>query len=115
MLEKLDALLAEAAQQKSLLTYRQVAQALDLEPPHVIQQAAELLEALMRSQAKTEKPLLASLVVGRARMGLPAPGYFILLNELGMYQGSVDGEDARRIHAEQVQRCYEAADGQHQR
>jgi hypothetical protein len=112
--EKLDALLAKTARQKSLLTYRQVAQALEIEPPHVIQQAAELLEALMRMHAKKELPLLASLVVGRAHAGLPAPGYFILLNELGMYQGSVDGEDARGLHAEQVQRCYDAADGQHQ-
>jgi hypothetical protein len=110
MRDKLDALLMKAARQKTLLTYRHVAQALELEPPHVIQQTAELLEALMRIHAQAEAAQLASLVVGRARAGLPAPGYFILLNELGLYQGSVDGEDAQRFHAAQKQRCYDVVD-----
>ena len=112
MLDRLDALLTKAARQETLLTYLQVAQALELEPPHVIQQAAKLLETLIRVHAKTKLPLLASLVVGRAQAGLPAPAYFILLNELGLYQGSVDGEDAQRFHAAQVQRCYDVDENQ---
>jgi hypothetical protein len=110
MLDKLEALLIEAARQKNLLTYQQVAKALELEPPHVIHQTAESLEALMRIHAQAGAPQLASLVVGRARAELPAPGYFILLNELGLYQGSVDGEDARHFHAAQKQRCYDVTD-----
>ena len=110
VLDKLEALLIKAAQQKTSHTYLQVAQALELEAPHVIQQTAELLEALMRIHAQAEAAQLASLVVGRTRAGLPGPGYFILLNELGLYQGSVDGADARRFHAAQMQRCYDVVD-----
>lgn len=88
------------------MTYRQVAQHLELQPPNTIHQATELIEALMREHARCSSPQLASLVVSRVRNGLPAPGFFILLHELGLYNGSVDGEDARAYHAHEVDRCF---------
>ena len=60
----------------------------------------------MRQQAKTGAPQLASLVISRARGGLPAPGFFILLQELGLYNSSVDGEDARDFHSQEMQRIF---------
>jgi len=111
MLDRLEALLIETARQKTMLTYRQVAQALSLTPPQVFQKAAALLEALMRNHAQAGAAQLASLVVSRARIDLPAPGYFMLMGELGLYQGSTDGEDAQRFHKAEVQRCYEEFTG----
>ena len=107
MTQTLEKLLIDAAKKRQTLTYKQVAQALELQPPNTIHQATECLEALMRKHARSETPQLASLVISRARDGLPAPGFFMLLHELGLYKGSVDGEDARTFHEGEMARCFE--------
>lgn len=104
--ERLEGLLIDAAKNRSPLTYQQVAQLLELQPPQTIHQAAACIEEMMREHAKAGAPQLASLVISRARGGLPAPGFFILLQELGLYDGSVDGEDARHFHAQEMQRIF---------
>ena len=101
-------MLIEAAKHKYTLTYLQVAQRLELQPPNTIHQAAEWIEAMMRLHAQAGAPQLASLVISKARSGLPAPGFFMLLRELGLYNGSVDGEDARRFHTQEMERCFSA-------
>ena len=108
VLERLEAVLIEAAKTRNTLTYAQVAQRLELQPPHTIHQAAEWIEAMMRLHAKAGAPQLASLVISKARGGLPAPGFFLLLHELGLYEGSMDSEDARRFHAQEIERCFTA-------
>ena len=108
MLERLEARLVEAARNRDTLTYQQVAQQLELQPPHTIHQATEYIEAMMRIHAHAEAPQLASLVISKMRGGLPAPGFFILLQQLGLYNGSVDGEDAKAFHAQEMQRCFDA-------
>ena len=87
---------------------RQVAQLLELQPPHTIHQVTTLIEKIMRHHAKVDAPQLASLIISRVRGGIPAPGFFMLLEELGLYEGSVDGEDARHFHAHEMQRIFEA-------
>ena len=104
MLDKLEQILIDVARNCDTITYLKLAQRLGLQPPHTIHQAAELVETLMRLHAETGTPQLASVVISRSRGGLPAPGYFILLSELGLYSGSVDGEDAREFHAQEKQR-----------
>ena len=108
MLARLEALLEESARARATLTYSQLATALELTPPHTVHQTTILLEALMRVHAEAGKPQLASLVVSRARGGLPAPGYFAMLQELGVYAGSLAGDDARAFHAAQKLLCFEA-------
>ncbi|MEA1620083.1 hypothetical protein SOQ14_14355 [Erythrobacter sp. T5W1-R] len=53
-------------------------------------------------------PQLASLVVSKARGGLPAPGYFVLLRELGLYAGPSEGPEAQAFHAGEVAACFAA-------
>jgi hypothetical protein len=108
VIERLEELLIAAARARRLLTYAQVAQALDLKPPHTIHQAAELIEMMMRLHAEAGAPQLASLIVSKARGGMPAPGFFILLAKLGLYDGPPEGEAARLFHASELVRCYEA-------
>ena len=91
------------------MTYRDVARRLELPPPGTIHQTTGLIEELMRRHARAGSPQLASLVVGRARGGMPAPGFFLLLGELGLYDGSPDGPDARAFHEALVRRCFDAA------
>ncbi len=107
MIKHLEQLLIDSAKKRQTMTYRQVAQYLELRPPNTIHQATELIEALMRKHAQSTTPQLASLVVSKVRNGLPAPGFFILLHELSLYDGSVDGEDARTFHAQELERCFD--------
>ncbi|MFN4037845.1 MAG: hypothetical protein ACK4IB_00790 [Erythrobacter sp.] len=108
-LGQLESLLITAARDQRVMTYAEVAKALALPPPYTIHKAAELIEALMRLHAAAGAPQLASLVVSKARSGLPAPGYFVLLQELGLYTGTGDGPEARAYHATAVAACFAAA------
>ncbi|MFN3990091.1 MAG: hypothetical protein ACK4IS_07515 [Erythrobacter sp.] len=110
-LVRLEALLIAAAREERVLTYAEAARALALPPPHMIHRTAELLEALMRHHAAAHMPQLASLVVSKARAGLPAPGYFVLMGELGLYRGPPDGPQARAFHAGEVAACFAAGAG----
>ncbi|TVQ82243.1 MAG: hypothetical protein EA357_10160 [Micavibrio sp.] len=111
-IELLELLLIEVAKKRQTLTYRQVAQYLELHPPNTIHQATECIEAMMRLHAQFGTPQLASLVISKIRNGLPAPGFFMLLQEIGLYDGSVDGKDAREFHTREMNRCYNAVSRQ---
>ena len=82
MCEQLELLLIDAAKKQQTLTYKQVAQYLALQPPNTIHQATECIEALMRKHARSETPQLASLVISKARNGLPAPGFLSYFRKL---------------------------------
>ena len=58
------------------ITYQALAKDLQLSPPNTIQQLTEALECLIEEDAAAGHPLIAALVVSRARGGLPAPGFF---------------------------------------
>ncbi len=106
---RLERLLIACAREGRILTYAEAARSLALPPPHTIHKTAELLEALIRHHAAAGAPQLASLVVSKARGGLPAPGYFALMGELGLYTGPAEGPQARAFHAGEVAACFAAA------
>ncbi len=108
MRARLEPLLHEAAQTGEPLTYAEMAGQLELEPPHTIHRTAMMLEELMRAQAQRGEPHLASFVISRARGGLPAPGFFALMRELGLYHGADTGEAAEALVARERRRCAEA-------
>ena len=107
MLDQLDALLREAARTRQPLTYQEAALLLEFAGPQTIHRLTELLETLMRRHAATGIPQYSCFVVARGRGGLPAPGFFMLLGELGLYRGSVDGDDAHAYIAAERQRCFD--------
>ncbi len=83
------------------LTYQQLADRLQLQPPLTIHRVVQALEWTMREDAAAGRPFIAALVVSRARGGLPAPGFFDLAKRLGRYQGGERGPAARAFHADQ--------------
>jgi hypothetical protein len=89
----------EAHAALGLVTYQQAAQALQLLPPHTIHQITNALEQLMAEDAAAGRPLIAALVVGKRRDGLPAPGFFECAAQLGRFAGDAAGPDARAFHA----------------
>lgn len=105
MREALRILLLGAARAGRTMTYAEVAKALRIAPPHTIHKAALLIEDLMRHQAATGEPQLASFVVSKARAGLPAPGFFVLASELGLHDGAHEGCEARAFVEAERARC----------
>lgn len=76
------------------ITYKALAEALELEPPNTIHQVTEALEWLMREDAANDHPFIAALVISRARGGLPASGFFDIARDLGRFDGDPSGPDA---------------------
>ncbi|MCP5366435.1 MAG: hypothetical protein H6906_02855 [Hyphomicrobiales bacterium] len=95
---RLRALLAARAQAGDLVTYGEAARELGLRPPNTIQQVAAALDALMAEDAAAGAPILAALVVGKRRDGLPAPGFFQAARRHLGYTGPDAGPDARACH-----------------
>ena len=81
------------------ITYRDVAKAVLLSPPHTIHQVTEALEQLMAEDAATDCPFIAAMVISKWRGGLPAPGFFDCAARLGRFVGDATGSDARVFHA----------------
>ena len=81
------------------ITYRAVAKAMLLSPPHTIHQVTEALEQLMAEDAAADCPFIAAIVISKWRGGLPAPGFFDCAARLGRFAGDATGPDARVFHA----------------
>lgn len=87
-----------AREQRVPIIYRDLAVALDLSPPHTIQQLTSSLERLMTEDASQDRPLIAALVIAKARSGLPGAGFFDCAQRAGLYSGSSSGADAEAFH-----------------
>lgn len=105
MRDILRSVLLSAARSGRTLTYAELARQLALAPPHTIHRTGLLLEDLMRDQAAKREPQLASFVVSRARAGLPAPGFFMMMRELGFYDGLDTGTEAQEMVENERARC----------
>ena len=90
--------LATAQQANQTITYAELADAAKIPNPHRIHKLTEWLENSMRRDHAAGEPLRAALVISRNRGGLPAPGFFILCEELGLYEGGVSGQHAAQFH-----------------
>ena len=96
------AFLENVAKRRTPITYQELAQALQILPPHSIHRVTEALERLMEEDAAADRPLIAALVISKARGGLPAPGFFDCARGLGRFVGDPDGQDARTFHAAEL-------------
>jgi len=86
------------ARQATPITYKAIADALELTPPNTIHQVSEALEHLMREDAANSHPFIAALVISKARGGLPAPGFFDAAHRLGRFDGHSSGREAWTFH-----------------
>ena len=85
-----------------LITYQEVAHALQILPPQSIHRVTEALERLMEEDAAADRPFIAALVISKARGGLPGPGFFDCARRLGRFAGDPDGQDARTFHTAEL-------------
>src|ERR1700693_5475715 len=93
------AFLEGVAKRRILITYQELAKALQILPPHSIHRVTEALERLMEEDAAADRPFIAALAISKARGGLPAPGFFDCARRLGRFAGNPDGHDGRTFHA----------------
>ena len=71
------ACLESVAKRRILITYQELANALQILPPHSIHRVTEALERLMEEDAAADRPFIAALAISKARGGLPGPGFFV--------------------------------------
>ena len=90
--------LASATSLGRTVTYAEMADAANIPGPQRISKLTLWLETIMRQDHAAGQPLRAALVISRNRNGLPAPGFFLLCQELGIYQGAETGADAKQFH-----------------
>ena len=100
------AFLESLAKRRIPIAYQELAKALQIVPPHSIQQVTEALERLMEEDAAADRPFIAALVIGKARGGLPAPGFFDCARRLGRFAGDPDGQDAWSFHAAELNAAF---------
>lgn len=98
--------LGSIAARGATATYREVAEALGLQPPQTIHRTAMALEDLMTEDAAAGRPLLAAVVVSR-RGKLPAPGFFLHAGALGLHDGTESGPGAAEFHRRQLARVHQ--------
>ena len=94
--------LESLAKRRNLITYQELANALQILPPHSIHQVTEALERLMEEDAAADRPFIAALALSKARGGLPAPGFFDCARRLGRFAGDPAGQDARTFHVAEL-------------
>ena len=96
------AFLESVAKRQILITYQELANALQILPPLSIHRVTEALERLMEEDAAADRPFIAALVISKARGGLPGPGFFDCARHLGRFAGDPDGQDARMFHTAEL-------------
>ncbi len=97
--ERIRAYLTELARRRGTITYRDLAKALEVQPPNTIHQVTDALEVLMQKDRANGTPFLAVMVVSKVRNGLPAPGFFSFARSLGRFRGSDPGPETHACHA----------------
>ncbi len=96
------AFLESVAKRRILVTYQELANALQIFPPHSIHRVTQALERLMEEDMAADRPFIAAVAVSKARGGLPGAGFFDCARRLGRFAGDPDGQDARMFHAAEL-------------
>lgn len=95
---KADVMLDSFQLSGQMITYADFAELVGIELPHRIHKLTLWLEDTMRADAEAGRLLRAAFVISKTR-GMPAPGFFIILRELGLYSGADTGAEAAACHA----------------
>lgn len=98
--------LEEARCQRHLVTYRSLIERLQLPTPAMATLTAAL-EHLIALDAREGVPLRSALVVSQGASRLPRPGFFECAQQVGRFNGEVDGIEAAAWHASEVTRVFE--------
>ena len=90
--------LDSAIASRHLISYAELADTAQIPSPQRIHKLTIWLEKLVADDHQSAKPLRAAWVVSRQRGQIPAPGFFIKCQEIGLYDGPVKGAPAAAFH-----------------
>ena len=90
--------LDSAIASRHLISYAELADTAQIPSPHRIHELTIWLETLIADDHQSAKPLRAAWVVSRQRGQIPAPGFFMKCQEIGLYDGPVKGAQAEAFH-----------------
>ncbi len=105
--ERIREYLTELARRRGTITYRDLANALEVQPPNTIHQVADALEVLMQEDHGNGAPFLAAIVVSKVRNGLPATVFFSFARSLGRFKGSDTGPETQTYHARDLKSAWD--------
>ena len=105
--ERIRAYLTALARRRGTIIYRDLANALELQPPNRIHQLTDALEVLMQEDRVNRAPFIAAMVVSKVHNGLPAPGFFSCARSLGRFRGSDTGPETHVYHAGELQSAWD--------
>ena len=97
---QIDLLLAMHLKMATCITYQKLAEEAQITPPHRIHKLTLYLERLIKADVEQGEFIRASLVISKVR-GLPAPGFFSLLDTLGF---QID--DQKNWHDNYIKKAY---------
>ena len=97
------------AQHSNPITYQALAKELAIAPPNSIHKLTLALEHLMAEDAQAQRPLIAALVISKARGGLPAPGFFDCVQRLGCFDSEKGAADFHAVEFERAINYWRAA------
>ena len=87
------------------VTYKSLADRLELTPPNTIHRIVQALEQLMDEDIAAGRPLLAALAVSKVASGIPARGFFLKAQRSGIFSGDPSGPEAFDFHMRELQRA----------
>ena len=90
--------LDSAIASRCLISYAELADAAQIPKPHRIHKLTMWLEKLVANDHQSAKPLRAAWVVSRQRGQIPASGFFMKCQEIGLYDGPNNGTKAEAFH-----------------
>ena len=90
--------LDSAIASRHLISYAELADTAQIPPPHRIKKLTTWLETLVADDHQSAQPLRAAWVVSRQRGQIPAPGFFIKCQKIGLYDGPIKGAAAEAFH-----------------
>lgn len=96
--------LDDCRRQHMNVTYLEAADAIEIQAPHRIHRLTVLLEELMEYDQEHGHPLRAALVVSRAQSRLPAEGFFLKAQSLGLMSGII----AEEFHQQCLKRLFDS-------
>ena len=95
-------LLMKIIKDKNQITYNQLATAAGLTGPHRIHRLTSWLEQTMAEDQRCGRPFRAAVVISKVRGSLPAPGFFICAEQLGIPLDRPDRNTAYKAYLSQL-------------
>jgi hypothetical protein len=90
--------LCKIAQTAQPITHHAFAKRLELSPPNTIHKLTVALEQSIDENVAADQPLIAALVISKAKAGLPVRGFFEYTKEIGLFYRDVSEPDASVFH-----------------